>query len=239
MTSEITSPSRRSVAKGAAWAVPAVAVAAAAPSLAASTNYCGTSPGFTVEAVCPPIDIDVLDGNSDSLYFEITNSSNDCTVEAGQTFTLASTNFVGATVEGLNALQVDAVVFGDDMQTGTIGRDIPPGEAVRVNVFPVAQLDVNGQVAGTTTLTIEGMPTTQDYTLVELDAFGLAGLTLAFCGEPQFILTTLLESLGEEVQELPAETVELLDALLGDAGLSLDNLLEGLGLGGILGGILG
>ncbi|EKA62393.1 hypothetical protein B277_02341 [Janibacter hoylei PVAS-1] len=40
MTQDITTtgPSRRSIAKGAAWAVPSVAVAAAAPSLAASTE---------------------------------------------------------------------------------------------------------------------------------------------------------------------------------------------------------
>ena len=40
MTQDITTtgPSRRSIAKGAAWAVPAVTVAAAAPSLAASTE---------------------------------------------------------------------------------------------------------------------------------------------------------------------------------------------------------
>ncbi|WP_282072602.1 hypothetical protein [Janibacter hoylei] len=42
MTQDITTtgPSRRSIAKGAAWAVPAVTVAAAAPSLAASTEEC-------------------------------------------------------------------------------------------------------------------------------------------------------------------------------------------------------
>lgn len=42
MSKDITTagPSRRSIAKGAAWAVPAVSVAAAAPSLAASTDEC-------------------------------------------------------------------------------------------------------------------------------------------------------------------------------------------------------
>lgn len=42
MTQDITTtgPSRRSIAKGAAWAVPAVSVAAAAPSLSASSEPC-------------------------------------------------------------------------------------------------------------------------------------------------------------------------------------------------------
>ena len=79
MTLDITHPSRRSVAKGAAWAVPAVAVAAAAPTLAASSELCTGTADFSVRAECPPTDIDLLDGNSESLYFVIDNES-DCTV---------------------------------------------------------------------------------------------------------------------------------------------------------------
>ncbi|NYF97363.1 hypothetical protein [Janibacter cremeus] len=49
MTASPPSPSRRTVAKGAAWTVPALSVAAAAPTLAASpTLQCPAAPGWTV-----------------------------------------------------------------------------------------------------------------------------------------------------------------------------------------------
>lgn len=208
MSKDITTsgPSRRSIAKGAAWAVPAVSVAAAAPSLAASTAYCETL-DFSVRAVCPPTDIDLLDGNSESLYFVIKNNG-DCTVRAGQQFTLNTTGLANVSVEGLNAIQVDAVVFGSDGKTGTIGTDIAPGGEVIVKVFPVADIDVNLAVLGTTTLTINGAPTTQAYTLIEADAIGALAVTIAFCGDAGLV-RTLLTTLDASVLEV----LELLAAL--------------------------
>ncbi|WP_114202818.1 hypothetical protein [Janibacter anophelis] len=206
MSKDITTsgPSRRSIAKGAAWAVPAVSVAAAAPVLAASPTYCETL-DFSVRAVCPPTDIDLLDGNSESLYFVITNEG-DCTVRAGQTFTLDTTGLANVSVEGLNAIQVDAVVFGSDGTTGTIGTDIAPGGEIIVKVFPVAEIDVNLAVIGTTTLTIDGSPTTQSYTLIEADALGALAVTIAFCGGVGLVATLLagLDATTEEIAELLA-----------------------------------
>lgn len=203
MTSEITNPSRRSVAKGAAWAVPAVAVAAAAPSLAASTVYCEGPADFSIRVECPPTDIDLLDGNSESLYFVITNDS-DCTVQAGQIFTLNTTGLANVSVEGLNAIQVDAVVFGEDGTSGVIGEDIAPGGEIIVKVFPVANVDVNLAVIGSTTLTVGTASLTQAYTLVEADAIGALAVTIAFCGGVELVPTLLagLDATTEEIAEI-------------------------------------
>ncbi|CAM3891653.1 hypothetical protein [Janibacter anophelis] len=200
MTQNVITPSRRSVAKGAAWAVPAVAVAAAAPSLAASTTYCTGTPTFTIDVVCPPTDIDLLDGNSESLYFVVTNTSG-CTVEAGQEFTLDTTNLAGVTVEGLNAINAGVAVFGADGRTGTLSQDLADGASVEIHVFPVADVDVNLAVIGATTLTIEAASLTQAYTLIEADAIGALAVTIAFCGG-EGLVETLLDLLDASVVEV-------------------------------------
>ena len=207
MTLDITHPSRRSVAKGAAWAVPAVAVAAAAPTLAASSELCTGTADFSVRAECPPTDIDLLDGNSESLYFVITNNS-ECTVPAGQVFTLQTTGLANVSVEALNEIQVDAVVFNSDGTSGVIGEEIPPGGEIIVKVFPVADIDVNLAVIGTTTLTVGTASLTEDYTLIEADAIGALAVTLAFCGGDTLI-EVLLDGLGASF----IEVTEILAAL--------------------------
>lgn len=92
MTQDITTtgPSRRSIAKGAAWAVPAVTVAAAAPSLAASHVDC-TDPlnwqnNISLQAGC----LVSVAGASVGAGWTVTNTATGadaCAIPAGATFT--------------------------------------------------------------------------------------------------------------------------------------------------------
>lgn len=212
MTSDITSPSRRTIVKGAAWAAPALAVAVASPSLAA-TEPASKSSQFSVEVVCPPTELNLLEKATPSLYFEVTNTGT-TVVPAGQEFTLHTTGLANVSVEGLNDIQVDAVLFKDDTTTGTITKALAPGETVEIHVFPLAQLDVNVAVVGETTLTIGGQPTTQKYTLVEVDLFEDLNLTIAFCGEPD-VLQGLLGSLGIDLGDIGKSADQAVGGLLG------------------------
>lgn len=79
-------PSRRSIAKGAAWAVPAVSVAAAAPALAASTPDCTDptvwQPAMTIEQGC----LAAVAGVGVSAGWQIC-AGDDCAIPAGTVFT--------------------------------------------------------------------------------------------------------------------------------------------------------
>lgn len=138
-----TGPSRRQIAKGAAWAVPAVTVAAAAPALAASTSCPAGS--LTVSVV----NCRVL-GLLSAPYFTITNNG-DCTVPAGTPVTLTGSGLVSAVIQGLDDINV-AVLFDGQSSTGTLQQPLGPGEAIRVDVF--SGLDVT--VLGEYTLSIDG-----------------------------------------------------------------------------------
>lgn len=87
MTQDITTtgPSRRSIAKGAAWAVPAVSVAAAAPSLAASptcSDADGWQPGVRLDQGC----LVAVAGLGVSAGWQICAGA-DCAIPAGTQFT--------------------------------------------------------------------------------------------------------------------------------------------------------
>ncbi|MGO1167461.1 MAG: hypothetical protein ACTMHL_12700 [Janibacter sp.] len=174
MTPEITSPSRRQIAKGAAWAVPAVSLAAAAPSLAASPNYCDT-PTVAVAGVCPP----VLGADTRNVYFTVTNTG-DCTIESGLPFTLDTDGLVNLSVGHLNDIQVDAGVLFTNANSGQINRDIAPNEIVEIEFVPDALL--NADVVGSGTLAAAGQSATSNFTVVEVDLPLLPSIQVALCG---------------------------------------------------------
>ncbi|WP_338750501.1 hypothetical protein [Janibacter alittae] len=170
MTSQITSPSRRSVAKGAAWAVPAVAVAAAAPSLAASNAECsGTELILGVEN-CRLIGL-----LSPVASFTITNpSTSGCTVPAGTPVSLTGGALASIGVPALIQLNAGVLTFGSDIGSATLANDLAPGDSVPVRVFPDG-LNIN--VLGTYTMGILGA--SASFTL----AAG-AGPLLSVCTSP-------------------------------------------------------
>ena len=170
MTQDITTtgPSRRSIAKGAAWAVPAVTVAAAAPALAASTSC--PAGALQVTALCPP------PLSTTSLRFRISNPAGSaCTVPAGTPLTLNVSGLVGLTASLLNGINVDAGVLFSDASNATLQRALAPGESVTLNVFPRSLL--NAQVAGNATLSIEGTSASASYIIVSVGV-----LSVAICG---------------------------------------------------------
>ena len=143
-------PSRRQIAKGAAWAVPAVSVAAAAPALAASpVTEC--APGASTLM----ISVERCDGLAlfTSLpRFRLTNPENaTCTVPADTpvvvtTEGLASINLLGTDLANVGVLYSNA---------GTVALQAPlaPGESEVINVFPPG---LNVSALGSVTLGVDG-----------------------------------------------------------------------------------
>ncbi|MDN5717714.1 MAG: hypothetical protein L0G89_10830 [Janibacter sp.] len=175
MSKDLTTsgPSRRSIAKGAAWAVPAVSVAAAAPSLAASPNFCETV-DVTVARVCPPL----IGADTRSVYFTVTNDG-DCTIRSGLAFTLSQTGLVGLDVGHLNSIQVDAGVLFTSATAGNINRDIPAGGSVEIEFVPDVLL--NADVVGSATLTVGAPSATANFTVLEIDLPILPSIQVAIC----------------------------------------------------------
>lgn len=161
-------PSRRTIAKGAAWALPAVSVAAVAPALAASTTACPAGT-LRVTVSCPPL------LSTKQLYFTITNPDDTCSVPAGTTFTVDRGGLAGVAVGDLNSLNVNANVIFNTANQGELTEDLGPGESMDVQVFPrgLARVSALQRV----TLTIAGASATQGYTIISV-----ARLSVAICG---------------------------------------------------------
>lgn len=149
MTSEITSPSRRQIAKGAAWAVPAVSVAAAAPSLAASPDPVCTGDDITLGvANCRLVGL-----LSPEATFTIT-AGPDCSIPAGTPVSLTGGALAEIGVPALVQLNAEILSFGQDIGSATLSNEIPAGQSRTVRVFPDG-LNIN--VLGTYTLTLLGV----------------------------------------------------------------------------------
>ena len=159
MTSEITSPSRRQIAKGAAWAVPAVTVAAAAPSLAASSEAC--PPGtLQITPNCPGL------LSTDSLYF---------TMPTGTQITVDRGGLAGVQVGPLNNLNAGVDLLFTDANTAELTAPLEPGESIDIRIFPRGLANVS--VLQNVTVSAGGSTVRQGYTIVTL-----LGLSVAICG---------------------------------------------------------
>lgn len=175
MTSEITSPSRRTIAKGAAWAVPAVAVASAAPSLAASPTAC--EPGTLDVAInCPPL-IGLPPRYEDALSITISNpESSGCTVPADTLFSVSRGGLTDIQVGSLNELNVGVSVFFDSANEGRLTAPLDPGQSVTFEVFPRGLATV--ALPQTLTVDIEGSTASRSYIIASL----LGLVSVAVCG---------------------------------------------------------
>ena len=167
-------PSRRTIAKGAAWAVPAVSVAAVAPTLAASTEAC--APGtLVVEPVCPDTTVDLIDG--EPLYFTITNpSESGCVVPEGTEITVDRGGLADVKVLTLNEL-ANVGVFYTGSDTAELTSDLEPGSTAVIRLFPQDLATVSALT--TATVSVAGSSASQDYTIVNIP---LTGTTIAVCG---------------------------------------------------------
>lgn len=150
MSKDITTagPSRRQIAKGAAWAVPAVTVAAAAPALAASPlPVCG--PGALVVSV---ENCDGLTLLGQPPRFRITNpSESGCTLPSGTPVELSGSGVAGVNLLGEQLANVG--VLYSEQGTAALTNALAPGDSVVVNVFPSG---LNVTVIGSATLSVAG-----------------------------------------------------------------------------------
>lgn len=170
----MTSPSRRTIAKGAAWAVPAVTVAATAPSLAASPTVC--DPGMlTVTPNCPPI-ITLPRPDSQQLTFTIANpGGSGCTIPAETQFTVDRGGLAGVEVGPLNQLNANVAVLFDTANTGHLTAPLGPGESITIQIFPRDLANV--ALVQRATVSIDGSSATQAYTILSV-----LGISVALCG---------------------------------------------------------
>ncbi|QBF46929.1 hypothetical protein [Janibacter limosus] len=151
MSKDITTsgPSRRSIAKGAAWAVPAISVAAAAPSLAASdlpVCAAGTALDITVESC------DIVGLLQPTTYFRVTNPADSgCTLPMGVPLTLATSGVAGIDVAGLTLINAD--VLFTSTGAATTQKALAPGEYVDVRVITAG---INVSLLGRWTLSTPG-----------------------------------------------------------------------------------
>ncbi len=169
MTQDLTTagPSRRSIAKGAAWAVPAVSVAAAAPTLAASApEECRPQ----IRVNCPP------PLTTQQLTFTITNpSSNSCTIPTDTPFTVNRGGLAGVNVGPLNSINAGVNVIFDTANSGRLTAPLAPGQSVTFQVFPRGLATVS--LLQNVSVTMEGVSAAQGYTIIRL-----LGLSVAICG---------------------------------------------------------
>lgn len=171
MSKDITTagPSRRQIAKGAAWAVPAVTVAAAAPALAASPNPVCTGTDITLGvANCRLVGL-----VSPEATFTIT-AGPDCRIPAGTPVSLTGGALASIGVPALVQLNAGILTFGSEISSAALANDIAPGQTVTVRVFPDG-LNIN--VLGTYTMTVLGASAT--FTL----AAGVGNL-VSVCSSP-------------------------------------------------------
>lgn len=168
MSKDITTagPSRRQIAKGAAWAVPAVTVAAAAPSLAASPTVC--PPGtLAVTANCPP------PVSTDSLNFTIANpAGSGCEVPEGTQVDITVSGLVGLTLEAL--VNLNAGVLYQEAGVLKLEAPLAAGDSITVEVFPPNLL--NAQVLGSASVAVAGSSASAGYIIAQV-----LGLTVAVC----------------------------------------------------------
>lgn len=161
-------PSRRQIAKGAAWAVPAVSVAAAAPALAASPVTACAPGTLQIVANCPPV------LSTQSLNFTLTNpAGSGCEIPIGTPVDITVSGLIGLTVEEL--VSVNAGVL---FQSGTslqLAQALQSDDSVTIEVFPPSLLDV--QAVGTATVAAAGSTASASYILANV-----LGVRVAICG---------------------------------------------------------
>jgi hypothetical protein len=126
-------PSRRQIAKGAAWAVPAVTVAAAAPALAASPTLPNCTPADLEVSV---VDCSLVGLLQPQTYFTVKNPADSgCVVPSGTQLSLTTQGIAAIGVNVLESLNVSADVIFSEAGQPSIARDLQPGESIDVHVL--------------------------------------------------------------------------------------------------------
>lgn len=154
---------RRTVTTAAAWTVPAVAVAVAAPAHAASPvtpAWDVTVTGFATNGA----DVSLLGGGLvntvlnflgiSAATFGYTITASAGVVPAGTAFTLTTGGLVNASLLDNQLIGLTVVGISNQTVTITLDADLPTGSSVTVNLLGNALLNVG--VLSTSTLTLAG-----------------------------------------------------------------------------------
>lgn len=171
VTQDITTsgPSRRSIAKGAAWAVPAVSVAAAAPSLAASGEPPCTPGSLTATHMrCNPV------GLGQTPYFRVTNGNTDCTVPVGTQVTLTTSGLVGLDIDFLESDNNNLQLLYTVGNTSTFETVAPigPGESIDIHVYSPSFITVGVAALQEVRLNFDGARVRFNWTRVTIPFVG-------------------------------------------------------------------
>lgn len=169
---------RRTVARGAAWSLPVMAVAAAAPLASASTPV----EDVDVSASCYGLSI----GGLGITLPQFTIIAVGAPIAAGSTFTLTGDGLANLTLGGDTGI-FEITIGSHTSRTITIRQTIPVGGLATVKVTGL----LSAQVLKTYTLSVDtiiGNANTNhsnDSASQQLTGFSIAGVVLGYCGTKQ------------------------------------------------------
>lgn len=168
--------SRRTVAKGAAWSVPVVAVAAAAPAHAASADG-----NVTVSGSCVGFTVPILNVTAGHPKFTI--SATGVALPAGSTLTLSTGTIAAADVQlaGSSDNGVSLSVLGNGDTRVTLDNGLSDGGSTSLEVGGAGSnggLELDANVATTFTLTLDPGQVDQASTTDDSASVSLLGASL-------------------------------------------------------------
>lgn len=129
---------RRTIAKGAAWTLPVIATAAAAPSASASPS---SNADVIVSHACGGLTIPTPFGNVGISFPTFTVTALEQGIDAGSTYTLQGDGLAGVSIGAPSDL-VQIHVLSESQATITIPHAIPAGGSVTFQILGIASLDV-------------------------------------------------------------------------------------------------
>lgn len=181
-------PSRRTIAKGAAWSVPAVAVAASAPSLAASPGECPEESVTTTVTYAVRLTNEGLARDLGDWTAEVTSSLPAC-VQSGASvpapplaITLTTTAEAADLLRSLGNTSIEGTAEASSTASGSV---VDPGARTSTLTVPLTQIPETGAIVAEATGNgpEETAGSAGAYTIT------LAGFTASLTTNTGFVLT--------------------------------------------------
>ncbi|WP_265445216.1 hypothetical protein [Flexivirga meconopsidis] len=202
MSATPTNPSRRTVAKGAAWTVPVVATALAAPAASAST----AGQDVVVSSSC--YGLTILGVGASFPQFTITAVG--APIEAGSTFTLTGSGLANLTLGGPTGFFDFKLLNGGAMQI-TLNQTIPAGGSQTVRVTGI----ISKQVLKTYTLSATNIignansVKSNDTASANLTGVSVLGLIVGYCGTQAAVAAAHQSNLQKVAQMSPEQRAKI------------------------------
>lgn len=171
---------RRTIAKGAAWSLPVVAVAAAAPSANASTPV----QDVDVDASCYGLNI----GGLGLSYPQFSIIAVGAPIAAGSTFTLTSDGLANVTIGGDTAL-IDIGILAHSSRVITLRQTIPVGGVTTIQITGLlsAQILKSYTLSATTIIGNTNDNHSNDSATQYLSGVSAFGVIAGYCGSKQAV----------------------------------------------------